>query len=386
MRQLGVLRLECLKRAQRVPSACLKIQEFLINDIRRLSDRCFMTKEEFKDALKKNVLHHATEKFLDSFVDYLNITGAIACFREQIVVGSSWLCSHVIGPLLTPDCYPVPMRPSGHARKADIACMLEDFTESSSECLIPTNKALEILRHLEIIHECQMNDEGMFIIPALMHARDMSIVWGLNSSLVCYTGCRLHCREETDIIAPGFYPALQCQTRAQLDKRATLWNRGIKLIRISNNLPLEVLVELQDNERAIDIICRGPPESDDLVLKLCSDVVQMTMNLLVKQSPGTVIDCKDDHLLKRYSAGLSLAAMTDDPAFDQAGFSPPRCTTAEVELLSLPGVWCVLLSMRRCGGVCRAWPVSTIVVNNVHCDRHECKKARRLSLHTFAGE
>ena len=217
-------------------------------------------------------------------------------FEEEdvLVVNPNWLCNKVIGPLMSPKEFPIHLTPTtnGIFSLEDIKVTLTDFSKSQKKQLIDVNEAVKILRLLEICYPLP-NNPHKYQFPALIQEERPADAWIDNTDKPVYVGRRLQCENDTDIITPGTMPFFQAHIAAASQELAFLrpivWKGGIKTTETVRGLRFEALVKLTKNERAIDIIVRGPLHSEAECYKLMQESKGTVERMLDQKSPGTIL-------------------------------------------------------------------------------------------------
>ena len=217
-------------------------------------------------------------------------------FEEEdvLVVNPNWLCYSVIGPLMSPEEFPIPMAPTtnGIFSLEDIRVTLKEFSKSQKKQLIDVNEAVKILRLLEICYPLP-NNPHKYQFPALVQEERPADAWIDNVDKPVYVGRRLQCENDTDIITPGTMPFFQAHVAAASEELASLrpivWKGGIKTTETVRGRRFEALVKLTKNDRAIDIIVRGPLHSEAECYKLMQESKETVERMLDQKSPGTIL-------------------------------------------------------------------------------------------------
>ncbi|XP_065826102.1 death-associated protein kinase 1-like isoform X2 [Oscarella lobularis] len=251
---------------------------------------------------------------------FLHTYSSIIVFEEEdvLVVNPNWLCYNVIGPLMSPKEFPIHMTPTtnGIFSLEDIRVTLKEFSKSQKTRLTDVNEAIKILCRLEICYPLPYNPHK-FQFPALIQEERPADAWMNNADKPVYVGRRLQCDNDTDIITPGTMPFFQAHVAAGLGSPESVsslspivWKGGIKTFESVRGLRFETLVELTENERAIDIIVRGPMYSAAECYKLVQETKTRVEEMLDQRSPGTdlfelVLSCKDMKKLAEPRHGYS---------------------------------------------------------------------------------
>ena len=213
-------------------------------------------------------------------------------FEEEdlVVINPNWLCHNVIGPLMSPKDFPIHMKSTdGIFWLKDIRIALQEFNKRQNKPWIDVDEAIRILCLLEICYPLPNNPQK-YQFPALIQEIRPTDAWIENAGMSVYVGYRLECQSDTDIITPGTMPFFQAHvavSRKPSSLPPIVWQGGVKTFELFDNLRFEILVELVVNDRAIDIVVRGPEHSEAECYRLLQTNKGVVERRLDKRSPGT---------------------------------------------------------------------------------------------------
>ena len=255
--------------------------------------------------------------------------------EDMLVVNPNWLCHRVIGPFMSPKEFPFHLNSAdGIVCVSDIRITLENFNKREKTPLAANDadEAIKILCLMEICYPLPDNSQR-YQFPALIQEKQPADAWIHNDDMRVYVGRRIACQKDTDIITPGTMPFIQARTavsRKPSSLSPIVWKGGVKTFEMFDNLCFEILVELVVNDRAIDIVVRGPEHSEAECYKVLETTKEMVEKMLDKRSPGTslselVLSRKDMESLAETRRAYSYEAIADakdSGLFPQIALSP----------------------------------------------------------------
>ncbi|XP_065826994.1 death-associated protein kinase 1-like isoform X2 [Oscarella lobularis] len=262
----------------------------LKEQIKSVHCRQFVLKDFFYFLVDSNVYSGLAKDTLYQLVQFLHGIGEIIEFGDNIILDPSWLCHNVIGPLMSPETFPVCLEAidDGAVSAERIQKVIRQFNKQHSH--IPVDLLMQLLCSLEICYPVP-NEENVYRFPALIVERRRDEFWIKDENMIVYVGRRLQCKDETDIIVPGTIPFLQTRSVIRLDPSPQIWKDGMVLEkRIDEMTTIEGLIELQETARAIDVVARGPVDSEAECWGFVKEMLDMVRKVLDDRSPGTIID------------------------------------------------------------------------------------------------
>ena len=139
----------------------------------------------------------------------------------------SWLCHNVIGPLMSPNDFPICIEgiDDGSVSLQRINKALRQFNKNK---YISIEEVMKMLCALEICYLVS-DAEKVFRFPALIEEQRRDAMWKDKVDMTVYVGRRLQCRDDTDIIVPGTIPFLQTRSVVSLDPCPMIWKDGMVL-------------------------------------------------------------------------------------------------------------------------------------------------------------
>eukprot|EP00118_Oscarella_pearsei_P010341 m.63071 g.63071 ORF g.63071 m.63071 type:complete len:1577 (+) comp35139_c0_seq1:79-4809(+) len=250
---------------------------------------------------------------------YLKRMGQIVMADGHHVMSPHYLYQLLIAPFTL-----VQLR-GGKARTKEIEAILSAFHQTRQTrdafLALETGEVMEILRSLDICHQIKGYPD-VFRFPSLVEEMKEDDGWNPDNSMLVYCGRRFQGHNETvDVINPNTMPTFQNIISASVDGDADLWKGGISLSKRYDGLRVEGMVESRKNGKFIDIITRGPEDSEGECLKLSEELQKILMSVLDEKSPGTTIDrlfisLKD---LKRHSIPFAYSEMSLGEAIEKQG-------------------------------------------------------------------
>ncbi|XP_065839246.1 death-associated protein kinase 1-like isoform X2 [Oscarella lobularis] len=260
--------------------------------IKAVHCRQFVSRDFFCLLIDENFFRGLDKDTLYQFVQFLHGIGEIIEFGDNIILDPPWLCNNVIGPLMSPETFPVCLEgvDDGTVSSKRIEKAICQFNKQQRD--FPLEVIMELLCSLEICYVVP-SEENVYRFPALILKRRRDEFWIEDEDVIVYVGRRLQCKDETDIIVPGTIPFLQTRSVVCLDPSPQIWKDGMVLEkRIDEMTTIEGLIELQETAKAIDVVARGPANSEAECLDFVKEMLDMVRKVLDDRSPGTIIDCE----------------------------------------------------------------------------------------------
>ena len=203
---------------------------------------------------------------------------------------------------MSPETFPVCLEgiDDGTVNAKRIENAVRQFNKQQSH--FPIDVLMQLLCSLEICYSVP-NEQNVYRFPALITETRRDEFWKKDENMIVYVGRRLQCEDETDIIVPGTIPFLQTRSVVRLDPSPQIWKDGMVLEkRIDEMTTIEGLIELQETARAIDVVARGPVDSEAECWGFVKEMLDMVRKVLDDRSPGTIIDrvlCLSTSALKK---------------------------------------------------------------------------------------
>ncbi|XP_065844984.1 death-associated protein kinase 1-like isoform X2 [Oscarella lobularis] len=249
-------------------------------------NRC-MDSDVFRQIMVASIYPGLTEQVQRLLVEFLQGIGEIFVMEDKIILELSWLCHSVLGPLLSPDEFQITLScsPPGTTTKEKIQRALEAFNNQKWDNI---DETLSLLCSLEICFELS-DRPNAYQFPALIQQERPPEIWCINALMTVYVGRRWKREDETDIITPGTMPFLQCHVRNTecfCGLEPVLWQGGLMIKKRIDEFSLEGMVILQDVDKALDFVVRGPEHSEGECIKLLKDLMSTGEKVLQEKSPG----------------------------------------------------------------------------------------------------
>ncbi|XP_065843010.1 death-associated protein kinase 1-like isoform X2 [Oscarella lobularis] len=244
-------------------------------------------------ALEKSI----SESLVKQLLSFLNGIGEIILVRGQVILDPYWFCQSIIGPIFAPESFPVYLErvENGKVNVRDIEKVLERFNREHNQKVISVQEALALLKDLEICYEVE-NEPELICFPSLLKEERLKDVWKRDDRLIITVdvGIRCKCQERTDIITPGSMPLLQTRgSTSQKFSEPIIWKGGLKVTKVvsgQSSCVVEGLIELSCRDTAIDIIVRGPSQSEGECKRLLEDLRVEVSEVLKERSCGITTD------------------------------------------------------------------------------------------------
>ena len=203
--------------------------------------------------------------------------------KDLVVLNPKWLCSGVIGQMLSHD-YMQRSRPTG-------VFSVDDFQLMFGEC--EASELLQVLEALDLCVRCESDGDVEYEFPCLNLIERLHGLWDRderNMSDWLYAGVQMRCPRAMDAQLAHVFAKLQVQLRrdvlrehsASADCDLYQWCRGSKFC----SGALECLITLEDEERAIELKCRGPPAERTALFYFLDDVRCIFEDVLDDTCPG----------------------------------------------------------------------------------------------------
>ncbi|XP_065838290.1 ankyrin repeat and KH domain-containing protein 1-like isoform X3 [Oscarella lobularis] len=253
--------------------------------------RHFVSKFFFTLLIQSNIGEGLQKEVVGQFIKFLHGIGEIIEFGENIILDPSWLCHSVIGPIMSPDTFPVRLEgiDDGEVDAERVENAIRQFNKNQS--FFSIEELMQLLCSLEICYPVS-NEENVYRFPALIDEWRRDEFWKADENMVVYVGRRLKCQYETDIIVPGTIPFLQTRSVVRLDSSPLIWKDGMILEKRIDEITIEGLVEMDEAAKAIDVVARGPVDSEAECFDFVNKMLNMVQKVLDDRSPGTIIDHK----------------------------------------------------------------------------------------------
>lgn len=179
-------------------------------------------------------------------------------------------------------------RRDGQATKEELGDAMEEFSACHGGVVLEVDQAIRMLLQLGVCFNMEGHPD-VYIFPIHIQVKKRGEVWKHDDRMQVYVGRRLACVTSTDIISPGVFPLVQTAVTLKIDRQATIWKDGIKLVRVSEGrqLAVEGLVECVATRQAIDVVVRGPSPTDELCIILLEDIISLISQVLDQRSSGT---------------------------------------------------------------------------------------------------
>ena len=209
---------------------------------------------------------------------------------------------YAIGPLIASDDFKWHVRSKrkdGTVTREEAEMAINHFRRDKKiQVQLNTDKVLAINRSLGICFKVEGRDD-VYMFPALLPPKDLSVVWKRDESKKVYVGRRQVYSSQTTIFSPPAFGMFQSKVCTTLDKKAQLWRNGLILSQgdtVSNRV--ECLVAMVDPVRSVDFVCRGGKATEAECVSLLDTVISLWRDTLDRYSPGT--DYETEYLSRKH--------------------------------------------------------------------------------------
>ncbi len=127
---------------------------------------------------------------------------------DTVVLDPRWLCTTVLGPILSPAAFPL-QTVARHKGVVAVADLQHVF------CGLDVGVVLAVLQRLGLCFPLPSAEAGgvatQFMFPATLRPTDQrpKEVWAATEEFQTYFGRRLVCRSQADMFSAGFFPRFQ---------------------------------------------------------------------------------------------------------------------------------------------------------------------------------
>ncbi|KAJ9574049.1 hypothetical protein L9F63_008575, partial [Diploptera punctata] len=245
----------------------------------------------FVELVHCNVNPLAGEEHMKELIQQLQLMGEVVYLKSQfqdlVCLAPRWLCSNVIGQLLSLD-FVAQARVTG-------CYTVDDFQVAFSEC--DALDVLQVLEALQMCTQCENDDELEFEFPCYNFVETLDGLWDASDPRYhdpdsCYGGVKLRTPPDTFHLIHSIFPRIQVQLRrtmqnvADPDSDLYQWFEGSKLC---SGL-IESLVTLEDDGESIEMKVRGPPGSELTCFYFMEELLGIVDQVLLEMSPGLPIE------------------------------------------------------------------------------------------------
>eukprot|EP00118_Oscarella_pearsei_P019729 m.211133 g.211133 ORF g.211133 m.211133 type:complete len:562 (+) comp39751_c0_seq9:1391-3076(+) len=290
---------KCFEIAEMVPRICETVRSDVLEPMRDSRSSAIVTYTEFAEDIERSLDKHLLKESMKLLVCYLDWTGEIVELDTRICLSCGWLCSNIIGPFLSPEWFPNPVKRStdGKTTEKIIDSALKAFAweqkkQRKAVIHVSCREAVDMLLYLDLCLAVH-GEERVYQIPALIQVAEPKRGWQRRPEMVVYRGRRYKCSRSTSIIPPGLFAALQCQcskARGSCYDQYELWKGGIFLVKVVGSDAIECLVALRKQYSAIDIVVRCELQSTHLAKTFLNEVQRMTEEVRDKRSSTLAMD------------------------------------------------------------------------------------------------
>ena len=220
---------------------------------------------------------------------------------RQIYLQPSVLVTNLLGPILSdPDEFYVIRAvkdDTGRVNREDIEVALELFQDKQRERNLPcvsftVDEAIRVMLGLDLICQIEGKDgPHSYHVPCLIKELKPAGVWEKRDDMVVYRGRRYRVSHpETDVIPPPLFPVLQSRCAAISGYRMILWKDGFKLEASGQSHLVECLVEITNDNDAVDVIVRCSKGGECVAKDTLEDVTRTVELVRSDKANGTPME------------------------------------------------------------------------------------------------
>lgn len=219
--------------------------------------------------------------------------------EDEVIIETYWLCRGVIGPVMSPSCFPVSAvrRRDGTATKEELSIALRRFSKVYGTCPVDPDAAIRILCRLGVGYALE-GRPGVYQFPALVVDERPAAMWAVyDRKEALYVGRRLRCKSDIEIIAPSTLPLLQARAaQATAEMISSVFKGGVHVVRKDSDPDcptVEAMVTVSDGKRmihAIDVVARSARCCSRELQAFLESVLHLVMRALDDRSPGTAVE------------------------------------------------------------------------------------------------
>ncbi|XP_033634633.1 death-associated protein kinase 1-like isoform X1 [Asterias rubens] len=305
----------------------------------RKNEKCqsfpVLTWQQFEDMVHTQINPLASEPHLKDVVRQLHYMGEVQCFmsellQEIILIEPRWLCSNIIGQLLSPDTTDQPYG---------------QYSVHYIQSVFPETDCVDIVQLLEAMDICTQGTVCEF--PSLIKSNTPLGIWEKedeNGNLNVYGGVRLQIAECTSVLPIGLFARIQLSLRRNfqqdvedLDTDLVLWKDGAKCVSGS----MEALLVLTNEGQGIEVRVRGISDTRQGCFVFMEDLVHLVKNVVEESYPGLLLN--QDMLSPTQLRNHDRFLMTYEPKhIFQAQISKERTVQNEIteEMESFTDLFC----------------------------------------------
>ena len=242
---------------------------------------------------------------------------------DQIYVQPSVLVTNLLGPILSdPDEFYISAvnNDTGRVNREGIEVALELFHEKQLERNRPcvsfaVDDAIPVMVTLDLICKIEGKDgPHSYHVPCLIKESKPARVWEKRDDMVVYRGRRYRvCQPKTDVIPPPLFPVFQSRCAAIAGYRMILWKNGFKLEASGQSHLVECLVEITNENDAVDVIVRCSKGGECFAKAMLKDVKRTVESVRSDKANGTSMEwCYlDSNDLQNHSSEVAVYERVD---------------------------------------------------------------------------
>ena len=233
------------------------------------------------------------------------------------------MVTNLLGPILSdPDEFYISAvnNDTGGVNREDIEVALELFHEKQLERNRPcvsfaVDDAIPVMVTLDLICKIEGKDgPHSYHVPCLIKESKPARVWEKRDDMVVYRGRRYQVSYlETDIIPSPLFPVLQSRCAAISGYRMILWKNGFKLETSDQSHLVECLVEITNENDAVDVIVRCWEGGECFAKDMLEDVKRTVETVRNDKANGTPMEwCYlDSDDLQNHSSDVAVYERVD---------------------------------------------------------------------------
>ncbi|KAK2175663.1 hypothetical protein NP493_714g01011 [Ridgeia piscesae] len=242
----------------------------------------------FIEYVRRRVNLLTSEEHLKELMCQLQLIGEVIYIetesqKDLVVLNPKWLCSGVIGQLLSHD-YMQRSRPTG-------CFSVDDFQLLFADC--EASELLQVLEALDMCVRCENDGDVEYEFPCLNFIERLHGLWDRDERTMpnfLYAGMQMRCPRNMETQLLHVFPKLQVQLRRDVlrehssssDCDLYQWHHGSKFC----SGALECLITLEDNGHVMELKCRGPAQERTALFYFLDDIRCIFEDVLEDSCPG----------------------------------------------------------------------------------------------------
>ncbi|XP_065839734.1 death-associated protein kinase 1-like isoform X2 [Oscarella lobularis] len=323
--KLKGIRRKLIENADSVPKVSENCRSLIVNSSN--AENKLLNLEEFRRTVEELLSRPLIKDVrVESLAQNLHDSGTILYFHAlaQIYLQPSVLVTNLLGPILSdPDKFYIiraVKNDTGRVKRENIKIALELFQEQQRKRNRPfvsftVDEAIQVMLDLHLICQIEGKDgPHSYHVPCLIKESKPARVWEKRDDMVVYRGRRYRVSHpETDVIPPPLFPVLQSRCAAISRCRMILWKNGFTLEASGQSHLVECLVEITNENDAVDVIVRCWKGGERFAKDMLEDVKRIVESVRNDKANGTPMEwCYlDSDDLQNHSSDVAVYELDD---------------------------------------------------------------------------